>query len=212
VDRASRKPNLALRRVRELERHESRTEFSDALAQTAARMGVSITPSERYVARLEDGETINPHPAYRRVLAELCGRLITELGFPEPGSAKLHADERERGTIGAVVLGSGLTMTGREKIESLRRSITASIGGSMIAGAEVADWEQMVLNHGRATKYKSPIDLLADVTADLSELDHVLTRGGSASVMRSLTRVAAQLSGLVCLLLVKLGERNEFRN
>src|SRR6266851_421656 len=74
-------PNVALRRVREEERHESRSEFADALARVARKLGEPVTPSERYIARLEDGEVRYPNPAYRRVLMELCGRPISELGF-----------------------------------------------------------------------------------------------------------------------------------
>jgi transcriptional regulator with XRE-family HTH domain len=74
-------PNLILRRIREQERHETRSEFAQALARTAREMGESLEPSERYVARLEDGDIRYPHPPYRRVLMALCGRPMSELGF-----------------------------------------------------------------------------------------------------------------------------------
>jgi len=78
---ASRAPNLILRRIREEERHETRSEFAAALERTAREIGESVQPSERYVARLEDGDIRYPHPAYRRALVELCGRPMSELGF-----------------------------------------------------------------------------------------------------------------------------------
>src|ERR1022692_1116131 len=74
-------PNLVLRRIREEERQESRGEFADALAQAGRTLGESISPSERYVARLEDGDVGYPSPPYRRALTELCQRSIAELGF-----------------------------------------------------------------------------------------------------------------------------------
>ena len=74
-------PNLVLRRIREEDRQESRCEFADALARVARELGEQVSPSERYVARLEDGDVRYPSPAYRRVLTELCKRPITELGF-----------------------------------------------------------------------------------------------------------------------------------
>jgi tetratricopeptide (TPR) repeat protein len=74
-------PNLVLRRIREQERHQSRAEFAESLAATAKGLGDSLTPSERYIARLEDGDIRYPNPAYRRALAELCGKPIYDLGF-----------------------------------------------------------------------------------------------------------------------------------
>src|ERR1022692_3075324 len=76
-----RTPNLVLRRIREEERQESRREFADALERTALKLGEAVSPSERYIARLEDGEVGYPSPAYRRVLTELCQRPIAQLGF-----------------------------------------------------------------------------------------------------------------------------------
>jgi len=77
----TRKPNLILRRIREEERQQTRSEFAESLARKARELGEQVWPSERYVARLEDGEVRYPHAAYRRVLTELCGRSIAELGF-----------------------------------------------------------------------------------------------------------------------------------
>jgi tetratricopeptide (TPR) repeat protein len=74
-------PNQVLRRIREAERRESRQEFAESLAKVAERLHERVSPSERYVARLEDGEVIYPSAPYRHVLEELCGRPISELGF-----------------------------------------------------------------------------------------------------------------------------------
>jgi tetratricopeptide (TPR) repeat protein len=81
-------PNWILRRIREGERNETRSEFAKAMARTAREMGESVEPSERYVARLEDGDVRYPHAAYRRVLVALCGRPITELGFNRPQTSQ----------------------------------------------------------------------------------------------------------------------------
>lgn len=78
-------PNAVLRRIREYERQETRAEFAEAIARKAAELGERLSPSERFVARLEDGETKWPQAAYRRVLSVLCGRPVTELGFERPG-------------------------------------------------------------------------------------------------------------------------------
>jgi tetratricopeptide (TPR) repeat protein len=86
----NRKPNYALRRFREDERQESRGEFADALAAKARELGEAVSPSERYVARLEDGEVRFPNPPYRRVLAALSNRPLAELGFTRTHSLALQ--------------------------------------------------------------------------------------------------------------------------
>ena len=65
--------------------------------------------------------------------------------------------------------------------------------------------------HGRATKYRPPGDLLANLSADLAELEQVIRNCQSAASLRRLVRVAAQLSGMMCLLLVKLDDRDGSR-
>jgi hypothetical protein len=60
-------------------------------------------------------------------------------------------------------------------------------------------------------KHRSANLLLSDLAADFVELKRALTRGCSASAMRRLTRTAANMSGLMCLTLIKLDERTAFR-
>ena len=72
---------MVLRRIRVHERQETRAEFAESMARKADELGEGVSPSERHVARLEDGEIRWPHPASRRVLSALCGRPVTELGF-----------------------------------------------------------------------------------------------------------------------------------
>jgi tetratricopeptide (TPR) repeat protein len=105
-----RTPNLVLRRIREEERQETRNEFADALAQVAARLGESVMPSERYIAHLEDGDVRYPGPAYRRVLIELCGRPITDLGYPSryPAIPEAVLGDDESSLIRPVGVSSGV--------------------------------------------------------------------------------------------------------
>lgn len=207
-------PNLVLRRIRELERHETRSEFAEAIAQKAMELGENISPSERYVARLEDGETRYPHPPYRRVLTELCQRSVTDLGFSSPRSTQETTtvspgptSDSSREHQYAVASSAGSL----RDIETLRRSIDERVSDTAIGSSAIDDWELSVIRHGRATRYQEPGILLADLTSDLAELNHILSRSRSASSVRRLTRVTAQMAGLVCLMLVKLDERASFR-
>lgn len=45
-------PNAILRRIREQERHETRSEFAEAMAQKAAELGESVSPSERVTGQV----------------------------------------------------------------------------------------------------------------------------------------------------------------
>ena len=96
-------PNFVLRRVREQERQETRLEFAEAMARKAEELGEAVSPSERYVARLEDGDVRYPHPAYRRVLTELCGRSSAELGFapanPQHAAPVVHISGPRRSSM-----------------------------------------------------------------------------------------------------------------
>jgi tetratricopeptide (TPR) repeat protein len=206
-------PNFALRRVRELERQETRSEFAEAIAEKAAELGEMVSPSERYVARLEDGDIKCPHPTYRRVLAELCGRPISELGFVVPGRAKTLAFPAESSLNARTEDGWPFTLapSSLREIEMVRRSIDERISGNALSGMEVDDWELTAIRHGRATRYQEPSILLEDLITDLAELGHIFEYSRPTSTARRLTRVVAQMSGLVCLVLVKLDERSAFR-
>ena len=81
----------------------------------------------------------------------------------------------------------------------------------MVAQASLDDW-------GPARRALRPCDagraakvLLDDLSADLGELKRTIQRHRSSSAMRRLTRVAAQMSGLMCLTLCKLDDRAGFR-
>jgi tetratricopeptide (TPR) repeat protein len=81
----------------------------------------------------------------------------------------------------------------------------------MMAEAGLDDWERLVIRYGRATRDRPATVLLNDLSADLTELKRAIQRHRSASAMRRLTRVAAQMSGLMCLTLCKLDDRPAFR-
>lgn len=83
MDKRPRIPNRILRRIREQELRLTRVGFAEALARKSYELGDSLEPSERYIARLENGEIRCPTPPYRRALESLCGRPVAELGFAE---------------------------------------------------------------------------------------------------------------------------------
>ena len=137
-------PNLTLRYIREIERHESREEFAAAIVTAGRQLGDKhLACDARLVARWEDGDVECPRPAYQRALAALTGRPFDQLGFRlrnaielpstnvlAPGRLSLHVDEEGQvwatigrrtflvGTSAALLTQMGFTETGELPMES----------------------------------------------------------------------------------------------
>jgi tetratricopeptide (TPR) repeat protein len=74
-------PNLKIRAVREERFMMSRPEFASLINQRGIRMGENTGCTSRVIATWEDGEVACPRPIYRRILTELTGESLAELGF-----------------------------------------------------------------------------------------------------------------------------------
>jgi tetratricopeptide (TPR) repeat protein len=98
-----------------------------------------------------------------------------------------------------------------EGVETLRQELNEALSEGMMAETSLDDWERLVIRYGRATRDRPATVLLDDLSADLAELKRTIQRHRSASAMRRLTRVAAHMSGLMCLTLCKLDNRPAFR-
>jgi transcriptional regulator with XRE-family HTH domain len=97
------------------------------------------------------------------------------------------------------------------QVEALRQELHAALSEGMMAEAGLDDWERLVIRYGRATRDRPATVVLDDLSADLTELKRTIQRHRSASAMRRLTRVTANMSGLMCLTLCKLDDRPAFR-
>ena len=128
-----------------------------------------------------------------------------------PGYAKLDDVERRRFLQWVATTGFSGNLS-EVQIDILRRALNNAIGDGGAGDASVMDWEQTVLAHGRATRDRPSPLMLADLTTDLSELNHAIGVCQSSTTKRDLTRVVAQIAGLMVLTLVKLNDRNGFRS
>jgi uncharacterized membrane protein YecN with MAPEG domain len=99
-----------------------------------------------------------------------------------------------------------------EQVENLRQGLNDAVGAGSVADAGLDDWEQTAARYGEATRYRPSGILLLDLTADFAELRRVLGLRHPSSALRRLTRVAAQLAGLMSLTLIKLDARVASRN
>ncbi|WP_067472278.1 helix-turn-helix transcriptional regulator [Actinomadura hibisca] len=97
-----------------------------------------------------------------------------------------------------------------DHLEGLRHRLTKTFTGGISATA-LQDWEETVQRYGRATRNRPAALLAADLTADLSELLTGLDCCRSVTSLRGLSRVTAHMAGLLCLTLIKLGDRRAFR-
>ena len=99
---------------------------------------------------------------------------------------------------------------GLAEVESIRQRLAAALTDDAVTTSPDA-WEQAVFCHGVATRERAPGELVIELGADLAGLELAIQRCRSAASLRQLVRVAAQMSGLMCLLFVKLDERAAFR-
>jgi transcriptional regulator with XRE-family HTH domain len=98
------------------------------------------------------------------------------------------------------------------RVELLRRAVNDTVGAGSIPQARLDDWEQVALRHGRATRYRPAGMLLVELTADCAELQRLLNLRQPSSSLRRLTRVMAQMAGLMSLTFIKLNQNTASRS
>nr|WSX77539.1 hypothetical protein OH826_29050 [Streptomyces sp. NBC_00899] len=84
-------PNPVIREVREAHFRMSRDEFARHINATAAAMGENTGCTARLIAAWELGTVARPRPVYERVLHEITGRSLADLGFAARRATPLTA-------------------------------------------------------------------------------------------------------------------------
>lgn len=100
---------------------------------------------------------------------------------------------------------------GAAAAEEVRHTLHDLIERGAPSETSLDDWELVVARYGAASRDRPAGRLLDDLTRDFADLQSVMERCRSAHALRRLTRVAANLSGLMCLTLIKLDDRAGFR-
>lgn len=187
------------------------TQFRRAAHELATAEGeswlASATVSRRQFERWYAGQVkTEPHPDACRVLEHMFKYTIQELLAPAREGQEPYECPR-----------SDEARTARrnppaaDAIEVVRQHLDDALSEGVMPEASLDDWELSVIHYGRATRHRPAPVLVTDLSTDIAELGRVFQRHRSASALRRLTRVAAQMSGLMCLTLCKLDDRSSFR-
>ncbi len=92
------------------------------------------------------------------------------------------------------------------KADALQRGLSEMLAAGPMTDASLDEWEFTVAMHGRATRYRPESELLAELVEHFQDLRLVMSHRHPAHVRKQLTITAAQLSGLMALTLLKLGD------
>ncbi|HEY2270558.1 MAG TPA: hypothetical protein VGI96_48635 [Streptosporangiaceae bacterium] len=95
--------------------------------------------------------------------------------------------------------------------EKVRRSLEDALASGQMSPAMLADWEESADRYGYRTRDTPSPVLLADLIADIADLRLAAERHRSASALPRLALVAARMSGMVVLVLIRAGDRQAFR-
>jgi hypothetical protein len=112
---------------------------------------------------------------------------------------------------GTVIAAAAAAPEPRPDTEKARRALDDALADGMMSPVLLDDWDASVARYGHRTRDTAAPVLLADLTADLADLRLAITRHRSASALPRLAIVAARMSGLITLTLIKTGDRQAWR-
>lgn len=184
-----------------------------AFERTAAAHNEKATLSPRQLWRWMAGQVAGARPVAQRVAELHWGHPFEVLtGPPQPNAqhTTYRVTPAETPSVNEDV--STPTLSVVEHVERLRQGVHDAVGTGSLATAGLDEWEETVVRHGQATRYRPAGLLLGELTADVAELQRVLARKHTSTAIRRLTRTAAQMSGLMFLTLIKLNAPLAARN
>ena len=186
--------------------------------------------SRSTIANAETGRQHDPRGLWGRGDEALGTGTALARGYDEVAAAqrRRHIGDAVAAQHARAIIGAGLqagavepseahggdmssAVGGLDEVESIRQRLTGALAGDAAAAVSPDAWEQAALGHGVATRECAPGEFVIELGADMAGLELAIQQCRSASSLLRLVRVAAQMSGLMCLLFVKLDERAAFR-
>ncbi|WP_371780507.1 hypothetical protein [Streptosporangium subroseum] len=189
--------------------HQFRCAFEDE-ARKAGFSGLYI--GQRQWKRWLVGDVrTRPYPAACEVLQRIFGRPAEELlalvsGTDDGPSAVVLA-----GLQSARLLDARADRFGGTDYDALRQELEDVLTVGTMSNTTLDDWEMAVRRYGLLARTRPAPLLLSDLGDDLDDLKRAMAQPRSLSTLRRLTRVAAHMSGLMCLTYIKLDDRTSFR-
>jgi len=198
-----------------------------AAGYTQESLAAELNADRTTVARWEAGDT-EPQPFYRPRLVRLLGissddlrRILGEATPGRPGVASAHtaaeplsARHPEQPALDrrVVIQKAAAIAASLHDAETLRRKLADAVDRAAMSEASLDDWESTANQYGLAHRYRPAASMLADLTADFAELHRLLDGRRAILVPTRLTRVMAQLAGIMCATLVRLDQQTAARN
>ncbi|MGW3308291.1 helix-turn-helix domain-containing protein [Streptomyces sp. NPDC001073] len=93
-----------------------------------------------------------------------------------------------------------------DRADALQRGMHTALAAGPMTAATVEDWEFTAHRHGRATRVRPEAQLLVDLLDDFQDLRTLIAQRHTPNVRTRLLVVVAQMSGLLALTLLKLGD------
>jgi hypothetical protein len=185
---------------------------------TATGVGERLVPSR--VSRWERDEE-EPSALYRDALCRVYQTGPVDLGLARDYRAT--TDATTRSTTGSEGSHEGPTPAEHvdvpgvraasllEKVNALRRRMDETLSGSTLSDTTVAYKEAVANQYGRTYKSEPTAVFLANILADLSDVQVLTDRKLPSSQRRDLCAVTARMAGLVSMTMVNIGRYRDAR-
>ncbi|MBB4920704.1 helix-turn-helix domain-containing protein [Streptosporangium saharense] len=110
-----------------------------------------------------------------------------------------------------VALAKVLAPASPNRVEALRLGLIDAVASGPMSDASLDDWDHVVNQHGRATRYRPENELLEELTGDFADLSRFLSKNHSPATRKRMLRTAAWMAGLISLTILRMGDHRAAR-
>lgn len=174
-----------------------------------AALASQLFVSASYVAKVETARRV-----WAVELTELCDRVLDAEGDLR------RLDEQMRTTLSESTMSMPRARSAHEPskgdlqfpaFDELRCLIDEGVGSTSIGKSGLDQWQEIVETHAAATRHRPPLILAHELADDLLELRRLLSLSQPASIVTEITRLTAQMAGMMSLTLLKVNDQHGSR-